>query len=247
MPHEPPRTPSHCGCEGLRKAFVRERCLDAEIECLLSILCMRLFSTESLRLFFKRSWDPPRSASSTHTWQLGRAPRAHRRDLRTQLATHAEMKGPSFQCTTKHSGFVGLRLHHTDIALDGHLCKLHRWPCGCTRFSYLASQKLAETLMRTIVQLPSTSRKPAAIVSQEVEKTQARPWLKQVHELMCELGGGNLASFGIFLDVLELSLGEVIVAHPLTDHAWGAMVCRGGGGGGGTTYMHIYIYTCIHI
>ena len=53
------------------------------------------------------------------------------------------------------------------------------------------------------------------------------------------------------LETLELSLGEVIVAHPLADHAWGrtppspfpTTVCQGGGRVGGCEHICICIYT----
>ena len=55
------------------------------------------------------------------------------------------------------------------------------------------------------------------------------------------------------LETLELSLGEVIGAHPLADHAWGrtppfpfpTTVCHAGGGGGGEHIIYIYIYIYI--
>ena len=68
--------------------------------------------------------------------------------------------------------------------------------------------------------------------------------------------GGKLRHFGKAegnvgnLETLELSLGEVIVAHPLADHAWGrtspfpfpTLVCHAGG-----VSIYIYIYVCTHI
>ena len=57
------------------------------------------------------------------------------------------------------------------------------------------------------------------------------------------------------LETLELSLGEVIVAHPLADHAWGrtspspfpTLVCHAGRGGGGEhIYIYIYIYVYVY-
>ena len=57
------------------------------------------------------------------------------------------------------------------------------------------------------------------------------------------------------METLELSLGEVIVAHPLADHAWGrtppfpfpTTVCHAGGGGVSIYYLEKNIYNCISV